>query len=536
MTEQQDNKRKVRVIHPFLLGPFFVLRLYGDNIDHFPFQVTLAPIVILTALSLVMWGLLCLILRNRIKAGIIVFVFYGLFLSYSYVLELVFLTLGESIARHGVVLPALTAIGVVIALAVMISKRPLLIPTTLLNLLTIGLVIVVVGRIGLYSFRNLGVSGYKNTAPADAAPGSAGPKKDQVLPDIYYLIMDGYARADILKDKYDYDNTAFLKFLTDKGFFVAPWAGANYCQTGLSLASSLNMRYLDDLRKHLGGKSANRVPLKAMIYQNEVTAKLRAYGYRIICFPSGYNLTSKIEKATCLYWQFPGQFDDGLLETTPFPVLEYHLSGGSSGAYARHRRRILYTLDHLADPPKSSAPVFAFVHLVCPHPPFVFRSDGRHIQPRYGYLINDGNHWRGQSEVNSVEMYRALYAEQVAFLNTRLKKVINALLSLSRRPAIILLQADHGPGSSLHWGSIDKSDVVERLTILSAYYFPNKRYDSLHESISPVNTFRVVFNRYFQSKYPLLEDKSFFSLWLKPYKFTDVTLKVQLAAGKSPLK
>src|SRR5690606_9774336 len=64
------------------------------------------------------------------------------------------------------------------------------------------------------------------------------------VPDIYYVIMDGYARSDTLKRDYGYDNSQFEGFLKEKGFHVIEDSRSNYRWTFLSLASSLNMEHL----------------------------------------------------------------------------------------------------------------------------------------------------------------------------------------------------------------------------------------------------------------------------------------------------
>ena len=46
--------------------------------------------------------------------------------------------------------------------------------------------------------------------------------------------------------------------------------------------------------------------------------------------------------------------------------------------------------------------------------------------------------------------------------------------------------------------------------ILNAYYLPG--YDGdLYATISPVNSFRLVFNSYFGGEYDMLEDVSYYS-------------------------
>ncbi len=61
-------------------------------------------------------------------------------------------------------------------------------------------------------------------------------------PNVFYIILDGYARADTLQRVCHCDNSDFLNFLRSRGFYVADEACANYPMTFMSVASSLNMR------------------------------------------------------------------------------------------------------------------------------------------------------------------------------------------------------------------------------------------------------------------------------------------------------
>ena len=95
------------------------------------------------------------------------------------------------------------------------------------------------------------------------------------------------------------------------------------------------------------------------------------------------------------------------------------------------------------------------------------------------------------------------------------------------RPSIIILQADHGPGSLLNWESGAQTNVRERFSIFNAYYFP-KPVDVLYKEITPVNTFRIILNCFFGMKYQLLEEKCYYTTWERPYDFKDVTDRVGL--------
>ncbi len=63
------------------------------------------------------------------------------------------------------------------------------------------------------------------------------------LTDIYFVIMDSCARADVLANKFGYNDQPFMDFLQQKGFYVPQCARSNFPKTYLSLATSMNMNY-----------------------------------------------------------------------------------------------------------------------------------------------------------------------------------------------------------------------------------------------------------------------------------------------------
>ena len=113
------------------------------------------------------------------------------------------------------------------------------------------------------------------------------------------------------------------------------------------------------------------------------------------------------------------------------------------------------------------------------------------------------------------------------FITRRIERAIDRILAESPEPPIIILQADHGSGWKLDMGRADRTDHQERMSILNAYYFPGRRYDQLSDTISPVNSFRVVLNTFFGGRIELLPNRSYYSSWPEPYRFIDVTSKVQ---------
>ena len=114
--------------------------------------------------------------------------------------------------------------------------------------------------------------------------------------DIYYVILDGFGRSDTLEEFYDMDLSPFVTFLESKGFYVADEAQSNYAQTYPSLASTLNMSYLDDVAAVMR-TSRDRRPLDYLIQKNALMQAARKAGYRVVGISSDYLATERWDDA-----------------------------------------------------------------------------------------------------------------------------------------------------------------------------------------------------------------------------------------------
>jgi hypothetical protein len=106
-------------------------------------------------------------------------------------------------------------------------------------------------------------------------------------------------------------------------------------------------------------------------------------------------------------------------------------------------------------------------------------------------------------------------------------KAVDKILSESKTPPIIIIQGDHGPVSYLGEQEVVKSNMKEQHAILNAYYFPGQKYQLLYKTVTPVNSFRIILNTFFDGHYELLPDRNYFLPHARPYDFTDVTDRVQ---------
>ena len=512
-------------LHPVLFAILPVLSVYAHNQGLVSIDQVWLPLAIAAVLSLLVWlGGYFAFKRDRTKAGVFTSICMLSFFSYGYFFKFLgFLSLaGVELAQHKYVFPAWACLLALTGLFLLRTRKNLLRCSDFLGLVAVALTVFSMAKIAAQPAGGgvLGAGLHIDNGENDGS-GTAG-----TAADIYYIILDGCSRADVLKETYQLDISGFIARLEERGFFVAGQSTSNYSQTYLSLASSLNFNYLDGLVAQVGPDSDNRLPLRRMIQDNQVVSFLRKRGYVFISFASGMNFTEiKTADRYMAGQQTLSEFDNLLLNLTPVPALVNKLFFNASNyQYDAHRSRILYALEHLEDVARIEAPTFTFVHLLACHPPYVFGEHGEAVQSRRDFSLEDGNFFIQQA---GREAYRASYRQQLRFILDQLEKAIDEIIADSEAGPILILQADHGGGSSLDFESLAGTDLQERMPILNAYCLPGDGRAHLYAAITPVNTFRVILNAYFGAGLELLEDRNFYSTLSRPYQLTEVTRRIK---------
>src|SRR3989344_5967622 len=275
--------KKSVVVHTVLFSSYPVLFMYANNVKTLFLSDLFPPLFTVVAISIGLFITLNALVKNAHRSSLIVSLVMLVTLGYGHVFDYLRTTPINSVF-HGKQTPgfivALFIIGMV-SYAILRRKSDLSPAVSLCNIISLILVSVSVSQIVIFyaSYSIIDFKRYRQPQNFNIETADASSKK---LPDIYYLIFDRYGRSDTLKNVYDFDNSDFISYLKKRGFFVPSRSWANYTQTYLSLASSLNMQYLDSLVEELGQDAQDVRPLAAMIEDYQVLRFLKSRGYTYI--------------------------------------------------------------------------------------------------------------------------------------------------------------------------------------------------------------------------------------------------------------
>jgi hypothetical protein len=337
-------------------------------------------------------------------------------------------------------------------------------------------------------------------------------------PDIYHFVFDRYASEGVLAEHFGVE-PAIGAFLEDRGFYVADDSRANYLKTGHSLASTFYMDYLDLLADAPTLDGANWHPIFAMLDDHRVARFLQARGYEVVQFGAWWTGTQSSAAADVNRPHGLSEFAMYYLRRTALRTLVglapdvrlATLIDWDNGQCQRVARQ----LDEIKAIGAGDRPVYVFAHFLLPHDPYAFGPDGRCLS-----LFESNTRGRSQG-----------YVDQVAYADRIIEDIVPALQD--DRPApVILIQADEGPypdrDYGVPWQDAPAEELRIKTGILNAFYFPDADYGGLAADITPVNSYRTVFNKYFATDYARLPDRVFaFPDDVTLYEFHDVTDKVR---------
>jgi hypothetical protein len=510
------------IYHPIIFAIWPILFLYSHNINQMPFRDIEVPFLVMFASGVVL-AVLASISRHRQTIGIVISVLLFFSFSYGHFYGALAGILPRGFLKSGTLIPVFIWLGLLaVILFFIITRRTKALSTTrFLNAIGIILIAMPLLSIGGYHLR---ASRQPSLATVFDEPMTGFARPDTIR-DIYYFIFDRYPNTSTLRNTYGFNNDEFIDFLRSKNFYVAEKSHANYVKTALSLSATLNMHPINSLEKSIGPDSDDWRPVHEMLQDYKVWRLLKSQGYRFLHFGSWWEPTRKNRFADMNFNLAPvRECLMRLYETTilyPF----YQDDPGTRrfldyNDHELHYNRIRYEFDKLAEIPRMREPTFVFAHILVPHPPFVFDSTGEFLPLEKACQRTD--------EVN--------FVNQVKFVNTKIRMLVDTIINSSPVKPIIIIQSDEGPYPNRYrddekffrWRSATKTELRQKMGILNALYLPNVGDSLLYPTMTPINTFRHIFNNYFHTNLPFFADKSYvFEDGVHLYTFIDVTAKIK---------
>lgn len=487
-------------VHTFFLTAYPIVGLLAFNIDQIYAQGALKPLLVSLSITAIILGGLRLLSRSWQLAGLLTSLLVAWFFLYGrlYVHLKSISVFGLVLGRHRYLIVAWSIIFFVAALWLIKRFRVNKELTLVLNIFSTVLILLPTIQIIAFLLRNL-------NPPRIPEVSSVTPliswTEDSIPPDIYYIVLDGYVRSDVLQQVYGLDNTPFLGDLQQLGFYIAECARSNYDRTSHSLTSTFNMQYIQSLKSDIA-PDEDPAWLLPYLKHNVVRQQLEGLGYKTIVFKNPWerfvwddaDIVYKSSSAALV-----SPFEYLLLRTTVarvyLDVLEAETSKLSDYTNYEDTR---YALKQLQNVAKIPGPKFVFAHLIIPHSPFVFGPNGEKIDIPYnpdgGTLYKEEDGHRG-------------YVAAVTYINKMMLEIIPTLIRDSETPPIIVLVGDHGTS----WGG-----NLNEFKNLATFFTPGSE-SLFYKTITSVNIFRVLFDSYFNGSFGLLPDTSY--LFTEPRRF-----------------
>jgi len=159
-----------------------------------------------------------------------------------------------------------------------------------------------------------------------------------------------------------------------------------------------------------------------------------------------------------------------------------------------------YILNYLKkDINRKDSPKFVYAHIMCPHDPYVFDRNGKYVSQKIS-RPREGPYAIPNNTVNKA------YLDQYIYMTNELKNLVNERINIKtdrKNNSVFVIESDHGPRPH-HYYLRDRKNAFN---VFNAVYFPDGDYKYMYDGIPPINTLRVILNKYFGEDYKMLQDR-----------------------------
>ena len=533
-----EIKKNSKIFHPFLIAFFPIISVYSVNIGLIQLEQFILPTILIIGSAFLFFLCLKYVLKNGKKAALIISLAFIIFFSFGHTYNILNQANASDIdlGSNRILLPIFTILFGIGTFLIIKTKRTLDNATSIVNTISIVFIAVIAVMVGIEMFGcdecliqqdTSWEFDFNSTEKIDFSPHfeehSFAISEYDTLPNVYYIILDGYPRNDVLKEHMNFDNNEFTNILKQRGFHVAENSYANYSFSSQSISSTMNMDYVNFLADQFGEDSREYNPLLGkdvgLYADNQVIKNFKLMGYKVVKIGSAATYIHKMPLADLSpCYKTIHLMDNRLFDAVGrTSMIGYFIERWSE---EQQRQIVLCGFEEL---PKINdyfeERIFVWSHLTLPHFPLIFGPNGEPITP--GTSLLTMNHPEYTDDSWDVKQQ---FVQQIQFTNKKSIEFIDKILENEKR-SIIIIQSDHGSAFGINLQDPTDDEVFQRLSNFNAIYFPDEKHrEMLTYDRTNVNTFRIVFNTYFGSDYEMLEDRTYWGLSIKkPFWFKDVT-------------
>jgi hypothetical protein len=192
------------------------------------------------------------------------------------------------------------------------------------------------------------------------------------------IIPDDYARADVLRRYFHYDNSAFEDQLRRRGFTISEDARSPYSDSESNIAAALNMGYLDGLGRILGRKSQDVRPLKTLMEDSRASQRAKSLGYRYVHLDSD-EVTFAAGNPDISSVAVPDSFPSLWLRKSVLREIGGRFGFDDGAQDERFRGNYRSSFSRLDSVPGRPGPKFVVFHTLLPHDPYIFGARGQSV-------------------------------------------------------------------------------------------------------------------------------------------------------------
>lgn len=489
---------------------FFILHSYKQYYGLVSAAVAIKTLLIIFVLFLFFFLLLLVVIRNINKSFQITTLTGAIILFYGSIKDFFQFTLhAPFISRYAVLFPLVLIIAIIL-IKMILKKKDQRRSNLFQNLLLI--IFILIDGVILFVSDNpffirqnfLAKNDYINL---DSLPTPSS------RPDVYYLVFDCYPGTLFLRDYVEYDNSLFNKALKEKGFRIIEDPKSNYNRTPFSISSTLNFQYLRNIMSFSPVSPKDYNQARLTIKESIVPKIFKHYNYtfyNLSIFDIGKtpsirreNFLTMPEQNILLYNTLTERFKNDLFWNL---ITGKHAVGIVQKLFGRNEEKLASgqeekrnfnntVIDSLLKIPlqKTNAPKFIYAHLYLPHPPFFYDENGKE---------NDLKHIITAASLKN----KLLFLSYLKYTNKIILEITSNIIRASDSKALIVLQSDHG------FTDFDSTLTNPQLSFknYSAVYFPDKNYSAIYDTMSNINIFPILFNKFFNTEIPLQRDTSVF--------------------------